>query len=234
MIKLEKYILELEESSHAQEGGSTRRNRATTPAIEMYQQPSQNTSYSEQNWVKASCKTRSKNSVHWLKEKPPFTSNYVYDRSQPKHIKDRVLTKDKRQAIVLGSEWKTKQLSTGLLIEKKVKEINKEQNSRNLIFNNRQHEARLEEIRHTMTEQRARHQYGESDSSKRSYIYLPRTNSIEDLRSRMSLTEKQEEIPKPIEEAVKEHKRVLTRMATTQLLGTNSKSSRFIFDPEVK
>jgi hypothetical protein len=228
LVKLERYLLDLEENSHAQDGVSTRRKVLSSATAEACKQPSRHTSYSEQNWVKAGCRSRAKNSIHWMQDRSPFTSNYVYCRPQPKHIRDRVLSKDKRQALVLGAEWTTKQLSTVVVIDNIVKDINKEQNNRTLKFNNRKHKARIEEVRQAMTEQR------EPESNKRPLAYIPRTSSIEDLRSKKSLTEMQDGLPKPIEEVVKEHKRTLARMATAQLLGSNAKSSRIMLDPESK
>lgn len=228
LVKLENYLLDLEETSHATDGTSVRNKPAASPLKEGYRQPNDNMSYSEQNWMKAGCKTRPKNSVHWMKESSPFISNYVFARPQSKRVKDRVLSKDKRRAIVLGSEWKTKQMSAGVLVESMVKEINKEQNTRNWRFNKRRHKARMEEIKEAMEVQRARHQEGESESSQPPLIYFPRTNSVTDLGTAKAANKSTEGIPKPIEEVVREHKKVLSRMATTQLLASDSRSNRQI------
>ena len=225
ITKLAKHLLGLEEFMLKSSERKGLQNLKNEKIIRPHSSNLERLSISEQNYIKLGDRVPIKNAVHVEEDKPSFIANYVYHKPTPQYIQDRVLSADKRQEIITGESSNNRPLSKFALVEAKVKEINVEQNKRNKLMDIRSQKEHVEEIKKAMIHAKAEYWEGPPENSKRPPSYLPRADTMERLPSEKSIQHEILDIPQPIEEVVREYKKMKSIMTPSNLMGYIPKNS---------
>lgn len=178
-----------------------------------------NMSISEQNSMMMNPKLVIKNAVHVEEQKRPFVANYVYGKPAPDHVHQRVLSAQKRQEIITGITSDTRPLSKVALIKAKIQEINVEQNRRNWLVDRRSGNARIEDVNQAMLSVQADHGEASSVDTKRKIFQMHRTTIMDGAVGEKNHQHGISNVPQPIEEVVKEYKKMKSLMTPSKLMG---------------